>query len=84
MSGICVSLVLPDQESPALNLYPITWCADPCDEKRPCPKGFECKSFEGLSTKVCSPIRPPEIEEALKYFVTTREKEEREAAEDVH
>jgi hypothetical protein len=83
MSGICVSLVLPDHEAPALNLYPITWCTDPCDEKRPCPKGFECKSFEGLSTKVCSPIRRPEIEKTLKYFVTTREKEEREAAEDV-
>jgi hypothetical protein len=83
LSGICANLVLPDREAPALKLYPLDWCTDPCDEERKCQKGWECRSFEGLSTKVCSPIRRPEIEKTLKYFVTTREKEEREAAEDL-
>jgi hypothetical protein len=83
LSGICANLILPDREAPARNLYPIDWCTDPCDEERKCQKGWECRSFEGLLTKVCSPIRRPEIEKTLKYFVTTREKEEREAAEDV-
>ena len=82
LSGICISLLEPENEPPPLEYYPLDWCADPCDEKRGCPSGYECKEFEGLTTKVCSPKRPAKIRNTLKYFVTTREKELREAKED--
>jgi hypothetical protein len=82
LSGICVSVLAPEIKPPPSEYYPLDWCTDPCDEKRGCPSGYECREFEGLATKVCNPRRPAKIRDTLKYFVTTREKELREASED--